>query len=133
MGTYIVKNLEANLHAVNKLHIEQLLDQSGITFDIKTTICPKASSIAQADHYLLCRKLLLMTMVALSTVSYTATIVKSSRGFRRCCNFIELVSKTDQSVWHLRDGIIDGREFLIYDPDIVGHILLEVLIGHDSR
>ena len=35
----------------------------------------------------------LMTMVVLSAVSHTATIVKSSRGFRRCCNFIELLSK----------------------------------------
>ena len=57
--------------------------------------------------------------------------MNSSRGFRRCCNCIELLSKTDQNVRHLRDGIIDGREFLINDPDIDGHILLEVLIGHD--
>ena len=59
-----------------------------------------------------------MTMVMLSTVSHTATIVNSSRGFIRCCNFIELLSKTDQSVRHLRDGKFDGREFLISGPDI---------------
>ena len=72
-------------------------------------------------------------MVVLSTVSHTATIVSSSRGFRCCCNFLELLSKTVQGIRHIRDGIIDGREFLISDPDIVGHILLEVLIRHDYR
>ena len=86
------------------------------------------------NHYLVCSELLLMTMVVLSTVSHTATTVNSCRGFRRCSNFIELISQTHQSVRHLRDGIIDGREFLIYDPDKLGHILLEVLTSlHRSQ
>ena len=127
MGSYIVTDLEANRDTVSKLQIEQLLDQSGITFDIKAIIY-QIFFYPLADHYLVCNKLQLMTMVLLSTVSHTATIVNNSRGFRRCCNFIELLSITDKNFPHLRDGIIDVREILIYDPDIVGHILLEVLI-----
>ena len=88
--------MEANRHAASNLLFEQLLDQSGITFDIKTIIY-QGFLYPSADYYLVRNKLQLMTMVVLSTVSHTATIVINSRGFRRCSNFIELLSITDHN------------------------------------
>ena len=132
MGAYIVKTWKQTFI----LSIHYILNSCSTNWESLLTSklsFAKSFLYPSADHYLVCSKLQLVTMVVLSTVSHTATIVKSSRGFRRCCNFIELLSKTDQSVRYLRDGIIAGREFLIYDPDTVGHILLEVLIGHDYR